>query len=261
MATGFPGKPNEPFLWGRGGKRLTPEEVAYERQMAERQLAGGADYSPVGHWTQGLARVAEGLTGGLRLRDARKSNEANAAESRSVLEALLNPPAPVSPGAEVPTPGGNPQAGGINPAILSALSNPYIDDSTRKLAMQQYQTATKRAEPMEINGQLIDPTTRQVLGDYRTAPAAPDIIQLAQIANDPARPEFERKAAADRITALNDPIINVPLPGDRVFLGPRSGISALGNGGGAQPPATLPPDFDGFDKGGPTPSASGGFPR
>lgn len=46
----------QPFLWGQGGRRLTPEEIARQRQIADALLA--PDYSPVGHWLQGLARMA-----------------------------------------------------------------------------------------------------------------------------------------------------------------------------------------------------------
>src|SRR3546814_19230762 len=49
----------------------------------------GADFSPIGHWSQGLARVAQGLFGGMRERRADKESEANAAESNAVLQALM----------------------------------------------------------------------------------------------------------------------------------------------------------------------------
>lgn len=79
----------------------------------------------------------------------------------------------------------------------------------------------------------------------------PEIIQLAQIANDPARPEWERKAAADAVAAKNDPMTTATV-GDVFFSGRSSqlpallgeaGYSAVGNG----PPDTLPPDFN-FDE-------------
>jgi hypothetical protein len=259
---------SQPFVWGAGGRRLTPDQIERERQIAASLMQ--PDYSPVQHWTQGLARLSGNILGAFREKSADRAAERNAAESDRVLQALMNPGAapgtpPMSPGGEVPAPGGAP----INPAISAALANQYIDPSVRKLAMDQYTRATKRAEPIEINGQLIDPTTSKVLGDFRTAPEQPEIVRLANLANDLTQPEYVRKAAQDRITALNDPVVSIPLPGNRVALGPRSAIpSLLGGGGpastapgGAQPPATLPPDFDGFDKGGPTPTASGGFPR
>lgn len=50
----------EPFVWGAGGTR---ESVAARRKVAQALMAKGADYSPIGHWTQGLARVADAMVG------------------------------------------------------------------------------------------------------------------------------------------------------------------------------------------------------
>ncbi|MGN6768277.1 MAG: glycoside hydrolase family 73 protein [Rhizobiaceae bacterium] len=55
-----------PFQWGAGGARLSPEDIAKQRQVEDALLAKGIDTSPVGHWTQGLARVADALAGSIR---------------------------------------------------------------------------------------------------------------------------------------------------------------------------------------------------
>src|SRR3546814_3091554 len=60
-----------------------------QRRLAAQQMQQGADFSPIGHWSQGLARVAQGLFGGMRERRADKASEANAAESNAVLQALM----------------------------------------------------------------------------------------------------------------------------------------------------------------------------
>lgn len=49
------------FIWGAGGAKLTPEQIAIRRIANQKRLAGGVDTSPVQHWTQGAARVAEAL--------------------------------------------------------------------------------------------------------------------------------------------------------------------------------------------------------
>src|SRR3546814_7656957 len=51
------------FTWGQGGQRLTPEDIALQRRLAAQQMQQGADFSPIGYWSQGLARVAQGLFG------------------------------------------------------------------------------------------------------------------------------------------------------------------------------------------------------
>lgn len=58
-------KPTQPFVWGANGAAVSPEQIARRRQIAAALIKGGADLSPVGHWTQGLARLAQGELGGL----------------------------------------------------------------------------------------------------------------------------------------------------------------------------------------------------
>lgn len=75
MATNPIAQAISPFIWGRGGAALTPEQVAREREVAEALMAQGIDTSPVGHWTQGAARMANVLAGKL------KEGRASSAES------------------------------------------------------------------------------------------------------------------------------------------------------------------------------------
>ncbi|QIG75013.1 putative tail protein [Rhizobium phage RHph_I3_18] len=49
------------FTWGAGGSKLTPEQIAIARQLLARKGMQGADTSPVQHWSQGAARVADAL--------------------------------------------------------------------------------------------------------------------------------------------------------------------------------------------------------
>ncbi|GLQ53752.1 hypothetical protein [Devosia nitrariae] len=58
-------KPTQPFVWGANGAAVSPEQIARRLQVAAALIKGGADLSPVGHWTQGLARLAQGGLGGL----------------------------------------------------------------------------------------------------------------------------------------------------------------------------------------------------
>lgn len=78
--------PEEPFVWGQGGVRLSPERVAALRAQGE-QLSRG-DYSPVGHWTQGLGRVLDGLDGGLKMKRAREAEQANSEADAALAERL-----------------------------------------------------------------------------------------------------------------------------------------------------------------------------
>jgi len=96
--------PLETFVWGAGGTRKTPEEIARDREIAAALLAQGVDTSPVGHWTQGAARVVNALGGVIKERRANKASETNAKESQSRIAALLgglgggsNPPSQFPP--------------------------------------------------------------------------------------------------------------------------------------------------------------------
>ena len=79
----------EAFTWGSGGQRLTPSER--RRRVAEAMLKAGSDTSPVQHWAQGAARVAQAIMGGLQMR---RENEAEAAAEASAASdaALLGTP-------------------------------------------------------------------------------------------------------------------------------------------------------------------------
>lgn len=57
---------NSPFIWGRSGEKLTPDQISKRREIEDALLAKGVDTSPVGHWTQGAARVADALAGAFR---------------------------------------------------------------------------------------------------------------------------------------------------------------------------------------------------
>lgn len=65
-----------PFLWGAGGSKKTPEQVAREREIAAALMQGGMDYSPVDHWLQGAARAAQGGVGALKDRWANEAETA-----------------------------------------------------------------------------------------------------------------------------------------------------------------------------------------
>jgi len=118
MATGS-------FIWGNGGARLTPEEVAMMRRQENALLARGVDTSPVGHWTQGAARVADAIAGAFRRGDLEESaalNAQDAAAGRSTLARLLGGGATpsVSPVASALTSGVNQELNATSPAPVVA---------------------------------------------------------------------------------------------------------------------------------------------
>jgi hypothetical protein len=103
---------SSPFLWGAGGKRRSMDDIALERRLAAQQMQTGADFSPLQHWTQGLARVGNGLAGGLRMRGADRDAEEARTAQQQIIEALVS-----GQGAE----GSDPNA-----IIAQALADPEL---------------------------------------------------------------------------------------------------------------------------------------
>jgi hypothetical protein len=200
-----PQQPTGPFQWGKGGVRLTPEEIARQRLLAQRMGAGAMDFSPVGHWTQGLARAAQGLMAGLDERRIAKAEQANTAENDEIMGLLL------------PQGGGAPAGDDV---VLRALMSPYASEGVREVAKMEWSRRNPRpTEP-------------------------PEAIKLARIANDPTRPEWERKAAAETLATKTDPFTTIQTRSG-TFAGPRSLVERALQGGGGQasgaPQTTAPP--------------------
>jgi hypothetical protein len=203
---------SEPFVWGAGGARMTPEDIAFQRRLAasEQQL----DYSPVGHWLQGAARLAGNVGGMLRERRADKASEANVAEGNAVLSALMG--------------GGDGLTGPSGEdAVLAAMMNPYIPDDVKQYAQAQWERKNpKPLAPTEFERML------QASG---VQPGTPDWAQ----------------AMARAVENRTDPQVTVSLPGGGIFVGPQSELANVLKGGGpvstgpgaSPPPSTLPPDF------------------
>jgi len=84
-----------PFVWGQGGRAMTPEDVERERQLVALARAKMGDTSPVGHWTQGATRVVDALGGVLREKRTNKAEDAGMAgadayvQNDPVLSALI----------------------------------------------------------------------------------------------------------------------------------------------------------------------------
>lgn len=114
------------FQWGQGGARLTADQITQRTKIAQQRMAAGMDYSPVGSWTQGLARVAQALVGGQELHQLDKATAANAAEGRAAL-------------ASFATPDGKPSVA----SLISAASNPYVDENVQGIAKLQLQAANR----------------------------------------------------------------------------------------------------------------------
>ncbi|MDE0878324.1 MAG: hypothetical protein OSB00_06615 [Sphingomonas bacterium] len=118
-------QPAAAFQWGAGGQRLTPEDIATQRTLAQQQMAAGMDYSPVQSITQGAARVAQALVGRLQMGRLDKASAANASAEQQIVRSLMG-------------------AGGDDPHMLSAIADPSLSDGARE-ALKLKWTASHKA--------------------------------------------------------------------------------------------------------------------
>lgn len=161
----------EPFLWGRAGAKLTPEQIAMEREAADALAKGAMDYSPVGHWSQGLSRVAQGLLAGLDYRTANAAEDENATYNTDIINSLLGgtsaaPAAsamPVTTGAGAELAATNPASGmdAYRNAIASIESAGSGDYSAVGPTNPNLGRALGRYQIMEAN---IGPWSQEALG-------------------------------------------------------------------------------------------------
>ena len=96
------------FTWGAGGQKLTPDQLARRREIEDALVARGPDFSPVGHWTQGLARVADAAAGAFRRNRLGKAEGENAEINKGLIANLLaggSGAASPSSSASIPMPG------------------------------------------------------------------------------------------------------------------------------------------------------------
>lgn len=78
-----------PFLWNSQGKKMSPEEVARQRAVAALLSQEAIDTSPVGHWSQGAARLVNAFSGVRKERQASAAEEQGRSGAKSVIDALL----------------------------------------------------------------------------------------------------------------------------------------------------------------------------
>lgn len=194
-----------PFTWGKGGQRRTPEQVAIDSRVAQALMAEGSDYSPIGHWTQGLARLSQGIMGGLKARDARRAEEANMAESAAVRDRVMSGPLDQS-------------------TVLGALLSPYIDSDTKRVVQSTYEASMPKERKLTADESLI--------AAAGFTPGTPEFqaqaLQLLAGKNDPFI--TANLPSGDFYSGRQSGLANIMKGGGQASTG--------------QPPAVLPPDFD-----------------
>lgn len=111
----------ETFTWGDSGERLSATDR--KRRIAEALMLRGSDTSPVQHWTQGLARVADAIVGKVelnRLDAAEKAGTAALSGDRALLMGGASSP------AAVPVVAASADAAPVSPPVTPAALAPVF---------------------------------------------------------------------------------------------------------------------------------------
>lgn len=121
----------EAFTWGAGGAKLTPEQLAIARQLLARKNAQGVDASPVGHWAQGAARIADAL-GDVFQKNRLDAQEADTnAYNTGLVEGLLSGSQPSSVPAATTAPTSSSASPTIDVAsVLPDVKSGIIDTAS-----------------------------------------------------------------------------------------------------------------------------------
>ncbi|MEZ2132687.1 MULTISPECIES: phage tail tip lysozyme [unclassified Sinorhizobium] len=106
-----------PFVWGKGGSRLTPEELARQRAYEAQILARGVDTSPAASNMEGLARVANALVGSFRRGALDRAEQQNRDEDAALAAPLAHALSASYglPSSTVPMPGAAGEAAATSP--------------------------------------------------------------------------------------------------------------------------------------------------
>lgn len=70
----------------------TLEEIQTSRKIAEAMMREGSSYEPVGHWTQGAARVLQALSGSMGNAQANRQQKGLEGDANEALMGLYQPP-------------------------------------------------------------------------------------------------------------------------------------------------------------------------
>lgn len=161
------------FVWGQNGQPLTPDEISRRRAIADALMQNASDYSPVASWTQGAARVAQGILGALDDRSLDQSQRAGQASAASDFAAALpgsgiSPPSIAAPGFAAAAPASSIPAstGPIAPGDPNDIQTQFLDTAKAGGLTNPYGlaalAATGKSEsgwsPKNVNASWADPS-------------------------------------------------------------------------------------------------------
>lgn len=152
MATGGLGAP-QPFFWGGGGERLSPQEIARRRALAE-SLQGPE--SPSTYW-EGMQSLAGSVGSALHNWQADESERAGLSEYSDLLSALME--------------GG----GGDMSALMGAMTHDFASPQGQALASTLLGEQMRQSDPMyQMNLERAGLELDALRNPWQAQPATPD---------------------------------------------------------------------------------------
>lgn len=155
----------------------SPQDQTRRARLAELMLREGTDTSPVGHWSQGAARLANALVGGYM--SGKVGREEKASED-ALSKALVGLPG-LDGGETAPAPAGAPSSGPADSRLIQAVigqesgGDPNAVSPKGATGIMQVMPDTAKdpgfgVQPFDPNTPLTDPQENQRFGtDYLNA--------------------------------------------------------------------------------------------
>lgn len=157
-----------PFIWGAGGAKKTPEEIARDKEVAAQLLMKAGNTSPVQHWSQGAARVVDALGGVLKQKRAEAAGAENATYNEGILKGLLSPQSVPSSGAAAEISATSPAASAAQ--TQAAPQSVDISGSREEFVNSLLPAAIEESRRTGVDPRIIVAQAAQETGWGRSAP-------------------------------------------------------------------------------------------
>lgn len=213
----------------------TAEQLAMHRRIGE-QLMMAAASEPVSHWTQGMARIAQGLVGGYDAYQAGETDKAQTEEAGNLVGGLFDL------GGDAPAPAAAPGAGGIPPQLhaqpaASPAARMQAQDLTSRLVQAESGGRSNARNPRSSAagpGQFIDSTWLDMIKRHK-----PELMQgrtpdqVLALRTDPSQAKLSREMTGLYSGEVGDHLRRAGIePTDAnislaYFLGPGDAVKAI----------------------------------
>ena len=155
--------------------RMTPSMIEKRRKLADAQLQAGLDFSPVGSWTQGLARMANAGIGAYSIRKGEDAERSGMASAREKLMRALS--------------------GNMDDAtMMDAINDPFMSSAGQGLLSKQWDQAHETPDPNKaLNQSILQNQVDQIDHQKAYRNSLPPDQQLLYDRDPKAYVEFDNK--------------------------------------------------------------------